>query len=595
MSQYIKSAWWESQDTAAAKTLFGLVETLVQQQQGHAAAYMRYAGLYGDQEVWSLLRMTMSATAWDLQFRRLNFNVTRNMIDTVVSKHAVAQPRIEILTEGGSWEQQQRAKNTTRFVAGEFERTKLYREAPLALRDALIFGDGYIKWYVQDKKICCERAFPGEIYVDDAESINGTPRQLFQVRYVAREVLRAVYSSDPEKLQLVNDASGTDLILDTGQTRADMLKVIEGWHLPSSEDAGDGCHIIALSSGTLLNEPWEYACFPFVRVRWNPAMRGWYSQGLADQLMGIQVEINRVAKRIGLGIHLMGVPYYLVDAGSKIVKEHLTSEVGHIVTYLGTKPEARTNQVFTPEVYQYLENLYNKAYALAGISPLEASAKKPAGLDSEPSLREYADLASERHAFFSMEWQEFFKDCAFQVLRCAAELKANGVDVEAQNAGKGFLDVVKFSNCLMDDDNFTFKVGVGNLLPTTIAGKINRVQDMANSGILTPDLALKLLDFPDLQAAVGNLTAQTQYLDKILHEMLVEGKAVEVEAPFLSLSTAVPYVTNAYLQAVTDGAPENRLQLVRDWLAAAQAAVPPPPPQAVTPGPPQAAPQAPPM
>jgi hypothetical protein len=567
--------WYLDKDIANAN-LFGLLSGIQHLQASRRTSYIRYAGLYGDQDLWTLMSAGMfGVRPYENRFNRLNFNVSQSMVDTVVSKHAASQPRIEVLTEGGNWEQQMRAKATTKFIQGEFERLRLYREAPLALRNALIFGDGYLQFYVRDGKICCDVAFPGDFDVDDIEALDGKPRQLFRTKYVAREMLAAEF---PDNADAIMQATCDDLIPQVGTNLADMVKVVEAWHLPSSEDAGDGRHAIVISSDVLLWEDWNYDCYPFVRCRWRPAMRGYYSQGLVDQLMGLQVEINRIAKRIGLGIHLMGVPYYLVEDGSEVVPEHLSNEIGHIVKYSGVKPEPVTNPVFSPEVYQYLENLYNKAYALAGISPLEAQARKPAGLNSEPSMREYADLASERHAFFSMEWQEFFKECAWQVLRCARELKDGGIDVVSPQAAKHIMQPVKFSDCLVDDDDFIFRVQVGSLLPTTTAGKINTVNDMANSGLLTPGQALKLLNYPDLEPVIGKITAQEDFLDKEIYAMLKEGEPRTPEPMFLDLQTAVQRVNEAYLQAMCDGAPEDRLELLRQWIRDAYQAMQPPPP-----------------
>lgn len=573
--------WYLDKDIAASH-MFGLLSGIQHLQASRRTSYIRYAGLYGDQDLWTLMSAGMfGIRPYENRFNRLNFNVSQSMVDTVVSKHAAAQPRIEVLTEGGNWEQQLRAKATTKFIQGEFERLKIYREAPLALRNALIFGDGYLQFYVRDGKICCDIAFPGDFDVDDIEALDGKPRQLFRTKYIAREMLAAEF---PEYVDQIMMATCDDLIPQVGTNLADMVKVIEAWHLPSSEDADDGRHAIVISSTCLLWENWNYDCFPFVRCRWRPAMRGYYSQGLVDQLMGLQVEINRIAKRIGLGIHLMGVPYYLVETGSEVVVEHLSNEVGHVVKYLGTKPEPVTNPIFAPEVYQYLENLYNKAYAIAGISPLEAQARKPAGLNSEPSMREYADLASERHAFFSMEWQEFFKECAWQVLRCAQELKEAGTDVISNQAAKHLMQPVKFSDCLLADDDFVFRVQVGSLLPTTTAGKINTINDMANSGLLTPGQALKLLDYPDLEPVIGKIKAQEDFIEMEVYKMLKNGEQCVPETMFLDLQTAIKQVNNAYLQAVCDGAPEERLELLRQWIRDAYTAMQPPTPPPASPG-----------
>ena len=579
----MSTQWWDSDaDGVDAKNVFGLVNGISLNQTARQGSFVRNAAVYGDNDLFNVAMTTSSGNVGSQQFRKLNFNVTRSMIDTLQAKYATAQPRIEILTEGGDWEQQQRAKCTTSFIAGVFEDLRLYSKAPTVLRDSLIFGDGYMKFSTANGKIYMERVFPWEILVDDQEAMYGEPRTLYQVRYVAKEVLRAMFAGNSDALDMIDTASSGEMAPITGTTRSEMVKVIEAWHLPSSEDAGDGKHIICVSSGVLNPDDmtWEYETFPFVRISWRKGVTGWYSQGLVDELMGIQGEISRIAKRIGLGIHLMAIPYYMVEVGSKVVKEHLNNEVGHFVYYSGTQPTAKTNQAFNPEVYQYLENLYNKAYALAGVNTMEASAKKPAGLESAPSLREYQDQASERHAYFSMEWEQFFKDCNWQVLRCAQELKEDKVDLKSFNSDADVLGVVKFSDCITENDDYTFKVQIGNLLPTTTAGKLNTVNDMSQSGLLTPEEGLGLLNFPDLKAATGTKTSQIDYLKKIVYTMLVKGKAVQVEGAFLNLATAIPYVNSAYLQAVTSDAPEKNLNLLRTWIRDAKLQLQPPAPPA---------------
>lgn len=562
-------AWWVDEECAQGQ-LFGLVESVTTLQGWRATNAMRYAALYGNWDMFSQATTCYGRMPNDLRYGRLNFNIVQSCVDTVVAKHAANQPRIEVLTEAGDWSQQIKAKRSTRFLAGVFDSLKLYRIMPLVLRDATIFGDGFIKFYSRLGKIRAERVFPGEIVVDEAEAVNGTPRQAFQVRYISKDVLRAEF---PEYALDIDGASSGDFLASSGPHIADMVKVVEAWHLPSSPKAGDGRHCIAISGCVLHWEPWEFETFPWVKVSWTPAIQGWYSQGLADQLMGIQLEISKLLKRAQLSMHLMSIPYYLVEAGSKITKSHLNNEVGHIVSYIGTKPEARVNQSVHPEIFQQIQLLMQSAYELSGISRLEAQARKPAGLDSRPAIAEYSDVTSERHAYFSMQWQEAFRDAAWQIFRCASQTPGYAT----KGTGHNYMQPIKWADCQLGDDDYTFQVAVGNLLPTTPAGKKNFVQDLAQAGILTPDQALRLLQYPDIEALTGEMTAGEEYIDWLLEQLLEKEHYVPPE-PLAPLKKAVLRVGAEYLRAIPKGAPESALNNLRTWLRDADDLLNPPPP-----------------
>lgn len=585
--------WWQDED-AATEQLYGLVESVTNLQGWRAANAMRYAALYGNWDMFSQASTCYGRMPSDLRYGRLNFNMVQSCVDTVVAKHAANQPRIEVLTENGNWKQQCKAKRSTRFLAGEFDRLKLYRLMPMALRDACIFGDGYVKYYPMDGKIHAERVFPGEIIVDEAEAINGQPRQAFQVRFVSKELLCAAF---PEHAYMISCAGSGDILATSGPNVSDMVKVVEAWHLPSGPSQDDGRHCIMVAGCVLRYETWEYETFPWVRVSWSPAIQGWYSQGLADQLMGIQLEITKLLRRAQLSMHLMSIPYYLVEAGSKITKSHLNNDVGHIVTYLGTKPEARVNQSVHPEIFQQIQLLMQSGYELSGISRLDAQARKPAGLDSRPAIAEYSDITNERLAYFSMQWQEAFRDSAWQIFRCARELPG----YRTRGIGRGYMDPVKWADCRLEDEDYTFQVSVGNLLPTTPAGKKNFVQDLAQAGILTPDQALRLLQYPDIEALTGEMTAGEEYIDWLLETMVVEGRYVPPE-PFVPLQKAIMRVAAEYLKSVPKGAPEASLNNLRNYIRDADAIINPQPAEGPMPGampdmgaPPPGAPMPPPM
>ena len=49
---------------------------------------------------------------------------------------------------------------------------------------------------------------------------------------------------------------------------------------------------------------------------------GFFGQGLAEQLQGLQLEINKTLRTIQVSMHLVSVPKQLVEASSKLVSSH---------------------------------------------------------------------------------------------------------------------------------------------------------------------------------------------------------------------------------------------------------------------------------
>jgi hypothetical protein len=110
---------------------------------------------------------------------------------------------------------------------------------------------------------------------------------------------------------------------------ADLVMVREAWHLPSGPEADDGAHIVTIDEHALgPMEKWEKQFFPFARFRWCPRLYGFWSQGGAEQIQGIQTEINGLLQVAQRAMKLSGGFYVLVENGSKVNKNHITNEIG---------------------------------------------------------------------------------------------------------------------------------------------------------------------------------------------------------------------------------------------------------------------------
>ena len=491
---------------------------------------------------------------------RVTLNVIQSMCDTVTAKIAKNRPKATFLTSDGDYRMQRRAKLLDKFCEGQFYATGIYETAPRVFLDACVFGTGAMKIYEGEGGIKIERVFPDEIIVDDMEAVYGEPRQLFQVKYVDRDVLHALY---PERRDEIYSAAAPE-DESPERERVNQIICIEAWHIPSGKDAGDGRHVICIDGATLLDEPYERDYFPFVFVRWTERLLGFYGQGLAEQLTGIQLEINKLLFNIQEQMHL-AKPKVFVEAGSKISKAHLNNETWGVIEYRGAPPQFFVPRTVSGEIFSHLDRLFNRAYEITGISQLAAQSKKPAGLESGVALREFQDIETERFMITAQQYERVFLDAARQMIDIAREAAERGDTFEVVSHGDKFIEKIRWKDINLKEDQYVMKIYPTNLLPTTPAGKLQKVIEMLQAGMLSQQEARGLLDYPDISAVNNMMMAAYDDIMFQIEQMLEHGRYFPPE-PFSDIQLAMPLVRSAYLRAKVNNVPEERLDLLRRYL-----------------------------
>ena len=370
-----KLGYWWSEKTEPHESVFEVVEHLIDNQNHHSSNNYNHARLYGNISYRDLGTGGLANSAKTSAKNRVTLNVIQSMCDTVTARVAKAKPMATYLTTGGDWAMQRKAKLLTKFTSGQFYGSDIYKVAPKVFLDACVFGTGVLHIFERDGEIACERVFPDEIIIDDLEARYGEPRQMFRRKVVDKQVLASLF---PEFSKQIEEASSIE-DNDSLYRASEQIECIEAWHLPSSKDADDGRHVIAIENATLLDDSWDRSDFPFSFIHWTSRLLGFWGQGLAEQLTGIQVEINRLLRNIQQQMHL-ATPKVFVESGSKISKAHINNEIWGVIEYAGTPPQFFVPKTVSGEIFSHLDRLFNRAYEIAGVSQLAAGAKKPAGL-----------------------------------------------------------------------------------------------------------------------------------------------------------------------------------------------------------------------
>ncbi len=580
------ATWWKApSNKEAADQLLGTANFLKESQGYRYRAAALYARLYGNVSLYNFVGANIAKVeaANSLPVDRPTFNLIQSAADTLVSRISQSRPNPVFLTDGGDYKERNLAKKLNNFVAGEFYRTKTYEKTATMLRDGLVEGTGCVKVFAtQDKKVGIERRLLTELLVDPNEAIYGEPRRLYEIKLVDRAVLSEMF---PEHKATLNNADKayTDASGDSSKTVSDMVMVVEGWSLPSAPGAKDGRHTIACTAGLLFDEKWTKDRFPFVFLHYSPRLLGFWAQGLAEQLMGTQLEINSLLYTISKAIKLVGVPRVFVEQGSKVVKAQMNNDVGSIVTYSGTKPSYEVAQCVPQELYAQLQRLVDYGYQQSGVSALQATSQKPAGLNSGEAIRSYDDISTDRFASLSRRYDDVFVELAQLIVETATEIVEEEGSYSTVFPDKNGIKEIDFPK-LTKKNPYVIQVFNQSSLPRDPAGRLQKVAEMIQSGMITIREGRRLLDFPDIQQIEKLANAAEERIFQMLDAIIEDGEeAYEPPDPFTDIQlgeqTVVQYI-NLYAQCKLE---EDKMSLLRKWYSQIQgmkqAATPPTPPE----------------
>lgn len=555
--------WWELQKNIH-ESVVPYIDNLDTKQSYKHTENIKHMMLYGNYGFPSQSYTQMEESSVQ---HRVTLNIIQSMIDTVVSKITKSKPKPTFLTDGADWSLQQKAKKLTKFCEGMFYSSKLYAEAISAFVDSCIFGTGAVKFYKEDGTIKTERVIIDEIKVDDGESIYGCPRQIHQVKYIHKDILKARFPKFQAELEIETDSQN---FRSSTVENKDMIRVVESWRLPSSPDSEDGLHSICVRSATLFIEEYKKTYFPFAFMRWTKRPIGFFGQGLSEQLTGIQLEINKILRTIQISMHLTCIPKVFMEASSKVVTSHINSKIGGIIRYVGTKPSYESVGAIAPELFSHLDRLYNRAYEIAGVSQLSARSLKPAGLDSGKALREFNDLESERFLDVSKRYEEFFMESANIMLDMARDMYSKDEeDLKVKVKGSRFIETIKWSEVDMEEDKYMMQVFPTSALSSTPSARMQDVQELLQAGFISKEEGMKLLDFPDLEANNSLITADIENIDRQI-ELMVHEKSYETPEPYQNLELCLRRAQQAYLKYKHNNAPEESLELLRRYMDDAQ-------------------------
>jgi len=587
-----RDQWWKSEDPEMA--IFGTLDQLESQVEYRSLQYRDLLSMYENKSVGDLNPfeymndhgMTKGLGIGGEQVATVN--ASASCLDTLAARIASQEPRTQFLTSTdgtNSWEIKQRAKKLEKAVAGIFYKKEIYPETVKVFFDAGIFGVGFLKVFEDEGEVCAERVPPFEIIVDESAAMTSTPRSLFQTKWVPYEVLTEMFSDEDAKDAIALAVGYDQRSIDGEVVTTDLIKVIEAWHLKSGKKGKDGKHVICIKGHTLLEEEYTEDDYPFILFHWQDPIVGFYPQGLMSRAQPLQKQSNKLLLRVQQAMHLYSTANTYYEAGS-IEEQHLKNTMGNLVPYRAGSgpPQVHMPNSISNELITHIRWLLSSIFETAGVSQMSAMSVKPVGIESGVALRTLNDTESGRFALLNKRWDKFFIKITQHIIEVCRGIYSGNQNYAVNYSGKGVMESIKWTDVDMDRDCYELQIFPSNMLPHTPAGRLATVEEMMEANLIDPKEGLSLLGFPDLEQYQSLSTAALEDIDHQIGEMLSKGVYVSPE-PFQDLEVGVKRVTSALLRARQDGAPEERQNLLLDWLDEAMSLVNPPP-EAAPPMPP---------
>lgn len=561
--------WFEAEKGDVHSKVVDYVQSVESVQWDVFDRFVKCAALYdpNDRQAFRAGWWTQGSSPWAGPDGQVYENVCASNVDTVTAIIAPNKPRARFMTDDGDWSTQRRAKLLELYAEGLVRKFDVYAKTQRAFKDAAIKGTGLIKVHHDGKRLCVERVPVDEIVVDEGECLSGQPpRQLHHRKIVNRQSLKARYPKFAEEIDQAGTKGGSfsRMWADYRPIEDTQVAVIESWYLPIGDPDDDdfipGRWVLCVEGCDIFDEEWRKPFFPFGKIIWSERSSGYYGIGLIERIAGHQRVVNKRHWQIDLQIDRFAVPVTYTHQSDAALAVKSITRVGTQVVYKHTPPIVSMPQSVSPETFRHLDSTKAGAYEESGVSRLTATAMKPAGIDSGVAMREYRDATTQRFAIQEQAYEQFFLDVVWLMLDAAKDLGKEAPEIFRKGTGGG--KKIKWPQ--VDMGEVRIQIAAAAQLSRTPAGRIQLAMELAQNGIISPDSFRRMLQHPDLESEMSLYVAALEDIERCIEEIL-DGEVL-VPEPYQNLQMGVWRGQHHYLKARADGAPEETLENLRQFI-----------------------------
>jgi len=563
--------WFDAEGVEASRRVFETVRTL-RHEQIYVAERQRMAmQLYGNVIMPGITEGYEAGWqfgGYKSSIGPYGVNIVKSMVDTIHAEIISNRVKVQVITDGGSWDGQQKAKQQTKFIAGVFDDVKMTQKTgPLQALHALIYGSGFVKWYVDEEgRIQAYNTLPMNIVFDDVEAASGYTSSIFEERLVSRHTLAKDFEGNDEAAAAIMSAPEVTFPQRPQRNVGDLIRVIETWQPAYGKSDGRRVLVVSENAPPIVDEVWKNKKAPFTHLKFGERLDSILGSGVPDMICGHQEVINDLREKINAQI--MGAsPFVWTMTGSKLKECHISNELWRVIES-DVAPQHIAFASVPQDLFNQLQAEKNEAMEMVGVNQTMMHGEIPAGLSSGRAQLVYNDTRSKRFTKFMQAYENMHTDSADTLIDIFEDLADAGAGYETGYRGDDGLEKINYKEIRLPRDAFYIRKYPSNFLSDTSAGRIQQIEYLAN---ISPELKpylVGLIQNPDVEFATSRLSVQTSSAQRIAEKLLTTDTEVFdcPPIPEMNLQQASEIMKNYIVDATSRNVPDERIQKCRDWL-----------------------------
>lgn len=511
------------------------------------------------------------------------FNLIAQGVDTMVAQVGATKYLPKYIVTAGSFDLQRTSRLRTKVLEGQVTDLGIAELLTQAFQDACIVGTGHLVGFLdpETKEPRIERALPGEIVVDPRDAIGAMPLSMYRRRAMSRETAEELAGTGLKGAAGPSSVDHGALFLPKDSS-VDEVWVTEAWHAPMGKQTGR--HVICTSTQTILDEDWQ-GPIPVITVRFQQRQLGYWGLGIAEIGAEIQALVDRKIARNEESEHLGSTAWLITYKQAKVRFEKLSNApMTHVQVDgpPGYEPKVQVLSGKLGDLVEEVDRWRERFLSMTGISVMAAENKRPAGLDSAPAQRTYANLSSQRHQPVAERLKAAWKDTfeLLEALNTRAQEEKGDYSIAARTT-RGLVPLVRtvrWSDAHLPKEQYRLSLQLVSDVPYSVAGRVQATEEWVASGFSSrPFAQAQSLETPSDDYQRLEL-ADLDYVMWQVEEIL-DGRDAELD-PYQNANIAADVVRRVYLTVKSQGAPEDVMKKLRKFV---DDALPPQAPQPTMP------------
>lgn len=498
------------------------------------------------------------------QFFAPRYNVLRQCSDALANRVYKDRPILKVCPVDGDFKARVKSKKLTRFIDGAFEKYRLWPVIEQCGEDCRIWGSSFVKIDASyDKKeISVTRVLLDEVCIDDNEVNAGEPKRLSLRVFVNRAEMMAIYGNNPEAVSAITSApkSSNGFYFDGDLDCTDVIVLREAWALPIAGKPGR--HVLTVGNFCFTDEKYSRDHFPLAKLLFKSMSTDWFGQGMAEMACGLQTVVDRTCAAIDENVRRAAWPRIGIATGSNVNEARLADTSNGIYYYTGTDVSFKFPESVAGDQREYLLDTIERIKQIFRLNDQIAQGQKPR-YTSGRAIDSQNEIDDAAHIDLALHLEDFVKDIGYLLIE-AAEICKPTVMLPGRR-----IQEINWSDVQLSRTSYDLKMLSVGRLSGSWADKMQTVADWYAEGQISRADKMRLEQVPDLDGYADLANASLDYIEMVLDRMIDDGDYEPAE-PWIDLQAALSTTQSRYLREKTDKTPQDRLDLLLQFMAQLQ-------------------------